>query len=57
MSGIINCCSGFPITVSQLVEKRANDLGSKITLNKGYYSIPDYEPLEFWGVSKYDFPS
>lgn len=51
ISGIINCCSGVPISISDLVENKINELNVKIDLNKGYYQIPDYEPLEFWGNS------
>ena len=48
--GIINCCSGKPITIVELIEKKISEKGSKIILNRGHYSIPEYEPLEFWGV-------
>ncbi len=50
--GVINCCSGKPISVRQLVEQRCQEKGSAIQLNKGYYPYPDYEPLAFWGESK-----
>ncbi|MBI5024577.1 MAG: NAD(P)-dependent oxidoreductase [Candidatus Omnitrophica bacterium] len=48
-SGIINCCSGNPITVRQLVEQRIADRRSDIKLNLGHYPYPDYEPMAFWG--------
>lgn len=48
-SGIINCCSGKPITVRQLVEQRIAEQGASIKLNLGYYPYPDYEPMAFWG--------
>ena len=48
-SGIINCCSGKPITVRQLVEERIAKSGAKIKLNLGKYPYPDYEPMSFWG--------
>lgn len=48
-SGVINCCSGQPITVRSLVEKRIVEKNSNIKLNFGYYPYPDYEPMTFWG--------
>ena len=48
--GIINCCSGVPVSVFDLVTRRCRDRGSKIKLNRGYYPYPDYEPLAFWGI-------
>jgi nucleoside-diphosphate-sugar epimerase len=48
-SGIINCCSGKPISVRNLVEKRIAERGANINLNLGYYPYPDYEPMAFWG--------
>jgi nucleoside-diphosphate-sugar epimerase len=47
--GIINICSGKPISVRALVEHWRSDLGSNIELNLGFYEYPDYEPLCFWG--------
>jgi nucleoside-diphosphate-sugar epimerase len=48
--GVINCCSGKPISVFDLVMQRCQSKASNIQLNRGYYSYPDYEPLAFWGV-------
>jgi len=48
-SGVINCCSGSPISVRSLVEKRIAERGAQISLNPGYYPYPDYEPMAFWG--------
>jgi dTDP-6-deoxy-L-talose 4-dehydrogenase (NAD+) len=47
--GIVNVCSGVPISVRRLVEQRIAHRKSKIRLNLGYYSYPDYEPMAFWG--------
>ncbi len=47
--GIINCCSGVPISIKQLVENHMKKRGRLIKLNLGYYPYPDYEPMEFWG--------
>jgi nucleoside-diphosphate-sugar epimerase len=48
--GVINCCSGTPISVIDLVTQRCNANASAIKLNRGYYPYPAYEPLAFWGV-------
>jgi dTDP-6-deoxy-L-talose 4-dehydrogenase (NAD+) len=49
VSGIINCCSGEPVKIIDLVEKFIKENGAEIKLNKGFYPYPDYEPMEFWG--------
>ena len=49
VSGIINCCSGIPITVKQFVENYIEKKQKKIKLNLGYYPYPDFEPMHFWG--------
>jgi dTDP-6-deoxy-L-talose 4-dehydrogenase (NAD+) len=48
-SGVINCCSGKPITVEALVKQYLALRNSSIQLNLGYYPYPDYEAMEFWG--------
>jgi nucleoside-diphosphate-sugar epimerase len=50
LEGIINCCSGKPLSVLDLVKQRCHSKASNIKLNRGYYPYPDYEPLAFWGV-------
>lgn len=50
--GIINCCSGRPISIRRLVEERIKERGASIKLNLGYYPYPDYEPMAFWGKKK-----
>jgi nucleoside-diphosphate-sugar epimerase len=47
--GVINCCSGAPISVRNFVENYLNGKQKDIRLNFGYYPYPDYEPMEFWG--------
>jgi len=47
--GIVNVCSGEPISVRRLVELRISEKNAKIHLNLGHYSYPDYEPMAFWG--------
>jgi dTDP-6-deoxy-L-talose 4-dehydrogenase (NAD+) len=47
--GIVNICSGKPISVRRLVEDFIKTRGKEIRLKLGHYPYPDYEPLEFWG--------
>lgn len=47
--GIVNCCSGTPISIKNLIENRIKELHADIALNPGYYPYPDYELMEFWG--------
>jgi len=49
IDGIINCCSGKPISIRRLLEEKKESLYSDIRLNLGYYQYPDYEPMAFWG--------
>lgn len=49
VTGIINCCSGKPVTIRQMVEDYLEKRQEAIELNLGYYPYPDYEPMEFWG--------
>jgi len=51
-TGIINCCSGVPVTVKQLVENYLADKGKSIELNLGYFPYSDLEPRNFWGDIK-----
>jgi len=50
INGVINCCSGKPISVFDLVAQHCRKRGSKIQINRGYFPYPAYEPLAFWGV-------
>ncbi|UAJ10480.1 NAD-dependent epimerase/dehydratase family protein [Glacieibacterium megasporae] len=47
--GIVNICSGVPVSIRALVERwiAANDW--TIVPDLGRYPYPDYEPLAFWG--------
>lgn len=47
--GVVNLCSGRPISVRSLVEQWIADHRWNIALNFGHYPYPDYEPLAFWG--------
>ncbi len=47
--GVINCCSGKPISVRKLVEDYIKAKNIDIKLNLGFYPIPSHEPMAFWG--------
>ena len=47
--GIVNVCSGKPISVRKLVENWIKENGWSIDINLGYYPYPDYETMAFWG--------
>ncbi len=49
ITGIINCCSGYGISVAAFVKKYLEAHKNSITLNLGYYPYTDYEPMSFWG--------
>ncbi len=48
-NGIVNVCSGQPVSVRELVQNVVAQRGSPIQLNLGYFPYPDYEPMSFWG--------
>lgn len=53
INGIINCASGHPVTVKQLVERYLQQRNKAISLNTGHYPYNDYEPMHFWAdISK-----
>ncbi|MBB5408226.1 dTDP-6-deoxy-L-talose 4-dehydrogenase (NAD+) [Paraburkholderia sp. HC6.4b] len=49
LSGITNICSGVPISVRRLVERRIAERNARIALNLGHYPYPSHEPMAFWG--------
>ena len=49
VEGIINCCSGEPVSVRRFVENYLQQHNLRIRLNLGHYPYPDYEPMAFWG--------
>lgn len=48
--GVVNVCSGKPISVARLVESWLAANAWNIKLNFGYYPYPDHEPFAFWGI-------
>ena len=49
VTGVINCCSGNPLTVKAFVKDYLAQKKRNIQLNLGYYPYADYEPMRFWG--------
>lgn len=49
-NGVINCCSGEPISVLDLVLQHRRSRSSQIELRRGHFPYPGYEPMAFWGV-------
>ncbi len=52
INGVINCCSGKPITIRRLVETYLKEHHQHINLNLGYYPYPKDEPMAFWGDNR-----
>ena len=48
-TGILNICSGRPISIRSLVEQWIAAGNWRIELKLGRYPYPDYEPMAFWG--------
>jgi dTDP-6-deoxy-L-talose 4-dehydrogenase (NAD+) len=48
-AGVVNICSGKPVSVRGFVEARLKERGGNIVLNCGDYPYPDFEPMAFWG--------
>jgi len=47
--GVVNVCSGIPVSVRGLVEGWIRENNWPITPRLGHYPYPDYEPMAFWG--------
>ncbi len=52
IDGIINCCSGTPVTINKLIKDFLTLRKKTIKLNKGFYQYPEYEPMHFWGSNE-----
>ncbi len=48
-NGIVNICSGQPVSVRKQVEGWIAENGWSITPSLGDFPYPDYEPMAFWG--------
>jgi len=51
-SGIVNCCSGKPLSVRKLVENYLAQNQLSIPLNLGYYPYSENEAMAFWGCTE-----
>lgn len=49
VTGIINCCSGEPISIRKLVKNYLAEKNKSVELSLSFYPYPDYEPMAFWG--------
>jgi dTDP-6-deoxy-L-talose 4-dehydrogenase (NAD+) len=49
VTGVINCCSGKPVSVKSFVENYLKETDQFIPLKLGFYPYADYEPMMFWG--------
>jgi dTDP-6-deoxy-L-talose 4-dehydrogenase (NAD+) len=47
--GVVNLCSGVPITVLALVMRWVAEKKAGIALDTGHFPYPSYEPFSFWG--------
>jgi dTDP-6-deoxy-L-talose 4-dehydrogenase (NAD+) len=52
-AGLVNVCSGRPVSVRALVESWIAQHGWSIALDRGKYPIAEYEPMAFWGDDRY----
>lgn len=50
--GVVNVCSGNPVSVRSWVEEIIKKNKWKIKLKLGEFPYPDYEPMAFWGNRK-----
>ena len=51
-NGVVNICSGKPISVRSLVEEFLTKRGVNIRLELGHYPYSENEPIAFWGSSR-----
>ncbi len=51
-AGTVNVCSGHPTTIIDTVNGWLEEWGDNISLNRGVFAYPDYEPFAFWGSKR-----
>lgn len=51
-AGVVNVCSGQPVSIRKLVERWIIENGWSIRMNLGHYPYPEHEPMAFWGDAK-----
>jgi nucleoside-diphosphate-sugar epimerase len=47
--GVVNVCSGQPVSVCKLVEQWIAENDWSIRMNLGHFPYPEHEPMAFWG--------
>ena len=47
--GVVNLCSGVPVSVRGLVQHWIDEHRWSIRMNLGRYPYPEHEPMAFWG--------
>lgn len=50
--GVVNICSGVPVSVRSLVEGWITSSGATMLPDLGRYPYPTHEPFAFWGASR-----
>lgn len=51
-AGVVNVCSGQPVSVRAFVESLLREYDASMDLELGFYPVPDYEPFAFWGSTR-----
>jgi len=51
--GVVNLCSGQPVSVRTFVERQIRDRNAGIALELGYHPYSEHEPMAFWGERKH----
>ena len=49
LNGVINCCSGKPLTIRSFVKQYIEKRKSKLKIKIGKFQKPNFEPKSFWG--------
>ena len=52
VTGCINCCTGEPITLLNMINKRLKDWGKSIELDRGFYPYREFESMAIWGSTE-----
>jgi dTDP-6-deoxy-L-talose 4-dehydrogenase (NAD+) len=52
INGIINCASGKPVKLKEMVSNFLAARNVRMNLNLGYYPYLDYEPMNQWGATE-----
>jgi nucleoside-diphosphate-sugar epimerase len=50
--GVVNVCSGQPVSIRKLVERWIDENEWSIRMNLGHFPYPEHEPIAFWGDAK-----